>query len=83
MMRVVFSAFFGVAVGFSLSCNAQSANNVLRFDVPKTDRQIEQEASKQRETSEQTPPERKRLQTYEEYVTDQWTEFDKMTKDRN
>jgi hypothetical protein len=83
MMRVVFSAFFGVAVGFGLSCNAQSSYNVLRYDEPITDKKIEQKANKQKETSEQALPERKKLQTYEEYVTDQWTEFDKMTKDRN
>lgn len=83
MIRLVFSAFFGVAVGFGLSCNAQNAYNVQKNDVPRTDEQIEQEANEQKAKNEQPPPARKNIQSYEEYVTDQWTDFDKMTKDRN
>jgi hypothetical protein len=82
MIRLVFSAFFGVAVCFSLSCNAQSAYNAPKNEVPRTNEQI-QEANNQQEQIEQAPPGRKNLQTFEEYVTDQWTEFDKMTRDRN
>jgi hypothetical protein len=83
MIRLVFSAFFGVAVGFGLSCNAQNAYNVPKNAVPRADGQIDQDANKQKETIEQTPLAPKKIQTYEEYVTDQWSAFDNMTKDQN
>jgi hypothetical protein len=82
MIRLVFSAFFGVTVGFGLSCNAQSAYNVQKNDARRTGEQIE-DANKQNEKAEQTPPAPKRIQTFEEYMSDQWTEFDKMSRDRN
>jgi hypothetical protein len=82
MLRLVFSAFFGVTVGIAASCNAQSAYNVQKNDARRTNEQIE-DANKQEEKIEQPSLTPKRIQTFEEYMSDQWTEFDKMSRDRN
>jgi hypothetical protein len=83
MIRLVFSAFFGVTVGFGLSCNAQSAYNVQKDDARRTDEQIAHGSNKQNEKVEQTPLAPKKFQTFEEYTSDQWTEFDRMSRDGN